>query len=153
MAVTSVTHAVFPGEAVERILEGSPETIANAAVLTMAATPVTIVSAVAGHLAVFEGMVLQKAAGAYTAVAATDVIQVRYTDNSGTQVAEMPGTGFLDSADEEETYVEAFASATGDSSKAGAVNAPIVLILSGVVTSADGGALKVRAYYRMIPLA
>ena len=50
MAVTSVTHAVFPGEAVERILEGSPETIANAAVLTMAATPVTIVSAVAGHI-------------------------------------------------------------------------------------------------------
>ena len=152
MPVVPITHGVVPGSSAEKVRDDIVVDISNAEVQALQTTAKVLVPAVAGFVPVYEGMVLQKAAGAYTAVAAGDDLEVRYADASGTQVGGVAGVSFLDQADAQETWVRPYAAGANATSYA-AQASDLVLALGGAVTGADGGVLKMRVTYRLVPVA
>ena len=75
---------------------------------------------------------------AYAAVATTDVLQVRYTDGSGAQVAEVDLTGFVDQTNDEHRIVEAGGGAPDTIGGVEPVsNAALVAYLNGAITTGD----------------
>ena len=153
MSRISVTHAVVPGSEIEKVVEGPPIDITNTEVLALQTTPKTLLAARAGFIPLFEGLILSKAAGVYGGAASTDLLEVRYTDGSGTRVAQIPADGFLTLATAAETWLRQNVASSGGSSQVVLANTPLVLRLSGAVTGATGGALKCRLYYRLVPVA
>jgi len=75
---------------------------------------------------------------AYATVATTDVLQVRYTDGSGAQVAEVDLTGFVDQTNDEHRIVEAGGGAPDTIGGVEPVsNAALVAYLNGAITTGD----------------
>jgi hypothetical protein len=136
-------------------LRSTTKVIASAAILTLNATPVTLVAAPGSGLAlVFEGAVVYKPAGtAYAGIAAGEDLAVKYTDASGAAVATCETTGFMDQATAQLRYVRPFTAASGVSDITPVANSPLVAhLLSGEITTGTS-ALRVRVFYRVVPSA
>lgn len=128
--------------------------VTSAQVLALNATPITIVTAPGASLGlIFEGGVIHKPAGtAYAGVAAGEDLSVKYTDESGAEVAQCETTGFLDQATAQTRYVHPHSAASGASQITPVANAVLVLhLLVGEITTGDSP-LHVRYLYRVVPM-
>jgi hypothetical protein len=128
-------------------------TISSAELLALNATPKELVPAPgAGFALVLDSVVAYKAAGtAYAGIAAGEDISIRYTDGSGTELAEIEATGFLDQATAQTRFAYPFRAASGISSVTPTANAALVAhMLTGEITTGDS-ALKLRVFYRILP--
>jgi hypothetical protein len=128
-------------------------TISSAELLALNATPKELVPAPgAGFALVLDSVVAYKAAGtAYAGIAAGEDISIRYTDGSGTELAEIEATGFLDQATAQTRFAYPFRAASGISSVTPTANAALVAhMLTGEITTGDSD-LKMRVYYRILP--
>lgn len=140
---------------------GAPEAIisrdvlvSSAEILALNATPKALVPAPGANFAlVFEGAVIHKPAGtAYAGIAAGEDLSVKYTDGSGTEVAECETTGFLDQATAQTRYVRPHNAASAISSLTPTANAALVLhMLTGEITTGNSP-LHVRVFYRIVPV-
>lgn len=140
-------------EAVESQIKFVDVTITSAELLALNATPKTIVAAPgAGFGLVLVGAVAYKAAGtAYAGIASGEDLAIKYTDSSGTALATIETTGFLDQATAQVRAVEAYRAASGVNSFTPS-NTPLVAhMLTGEITTGNSD-LKLRVYYRTIPL-
>ncbi|WP_028136166.1 hypothetical protein [Bradyrhizobium japonicum] len=139
-------------EAVESQIKFVDVTISSAELLALNATPKTIVAAPGAGLAlVLVGAVAYKAAGtAYDGIASGEDLAIKYTDSSGTTLATIETTGFLDQTTAQTRAVEAYRAASGVNSFTPS-NTPLVMhLLSGEIATGDSD-LKLRVYYRTIP--
>lgn len=128
-------------------------TISSAELLALNATPKELVPAPgAGFANVLDSIVAYKAAGtAYAGIAAGEDISVRYTDGSGTELAEIEATGFLDQATAQTRFAYPYRAASGISSVTPTANAAIVAhMLTGEITTGDSD-LKLRVFFRTLP--
>lgn len=129
-------------------------TIANAQVLTLNATPQTIIPAPGAVLAAIPRRVLiYKPAGtAFAGVAAGEDLVLKYTNAAGAQVSGVvETTGFLDQATDQSRIVHApgaTAATAGD--YAPVANAAVVLHLLVSEVTTGNSALKVRVWYDLI---
>lgn len=127
--------------------------VTSAQLLAMFATPVVIVPAPGAGLAlVFDSITVHKPAGtAYGGIAAGEDLTVKYTDQSGLEVAEIETTGFLDQATAQTRVAGGFRAASGIASVTPVVNAALVLaLLVGEIITGDSP-LHVRTAYRVVP--
>jgi len=127
--------------------------VTTAQVLALNAAPITIVPAPGASLAlIFEGAVIHKPAGtAYAGIAAGEDLSVKYTDESGLEVAECETTGFLDQTTAQTRYVRPHTAASAISSLTPTANAALVLhLLVGEIITGDSD-LHVRYFYRVVP--
>ncbi len=130
-------------------------TIPTAAVLTLNATPVSIVPAPgAGFVNIFESAMLSMKFNsvAYDGVAGGEDLVFSYTDGSGVKVALVETTGFVDQITDQMRFAKHYgALITTNSSETPTANAAIVLsLLSGEIATGDSD-LKVRCFYRVMP--
>jgi hypothetical protein len=126
--------------------------VASAAVLTLNATPVTIVAAPgANRCLIFEGATVYKSAGtAYGGIAAGEDFAVKYTDASGLQVGSCETTGFMDQATAQVRFVRAYSAASGVSDITPVANAPLVLhLLTGEIATGTSPVV-LRVLYRIV---
>lgn len=125
-----------------------------AQILALSAAPQTIVPAPGASKAiVFDGCVLSYdfVTTAYGGIAVGEDLVVKYTNGAGAAVSESIETiGFLDQVADQNRFARPiFAAVTA---LAPIVNAPLVLqILTGEITTGDG-LLRVRTYYRTVPV-
>lgn len=130
-------------------------TIPSASVLTLNATPVTLVAAPgSGKALIFEGatMYLAYNSAAYAGIAVGEDIAIKYTGSAGLQVAGCETTGFLDQTSSQLRYVYGFraAAAATVSDVTPVANAPLVAhMLLGEVTTGNSP-LYVKVFYRVI---
>jgi len=127
--------------------------IAAAAVLTLNATPVTLVAAPgAGFTLVFDLALVHKPAGtAYAGVAAGEDLAIKYTDASGLEVGEVETTGFVDQTTAQTRVIRPHTAASLVSSFTPVANAPLVAhMLTGEITTGDSP-LRFRVFYRVLP--
>jgi hypothetical protein len=128
--------------------------IPAASVLTLNATPVTLVPAPGANLGlVFEGATIHKPAGtAYAGIAAGEDLSVKYTNAAGAEVGEAETTGFLDQATAQTRYVRPHTAASLISSVTPVANSPLVAhMLAGEITTGDSP-LHIRIHYRIVPM-
>lgn len=130
--------------------------IASAALKTLNATPVAVVTAPgSGRCIIFEGASLYLTAGtAYGAPAAGSDLGFKYTDGSGAQVAAATETtGFLNQTAALLRFAHAGTAAAGTVSDVTPVaNAALVLHnLSATEYATGTGDLYVRVYFRTVP--
>jgi hypothetical protein len=129
-------------------------TISSAELLALNATPKELVPAPgAGFALVLDGVVAHKPANdtAYDGIAAGEDISIRYTDGSGTELAEIEATGFLDQTTVQTRFAYPYRAASGVSSVTPTANAAIVAhMLTGEIATGDGD-LKMRVFYRILP--
>ena len=126
-------------------------TVSSAELLALNATPKTLVAAPgAGKFLDLVGMTVLYAAGntAYTGVAAGEDFAVKFTDDSGEEVARMETTGMIDQATDQLRHVQGPGAKDAVADYTPVANAPLVLhLLVGEVADGDG-TLTVRTYYR-----
>lgn len=127
--------------------------VTSAQLLAMFATPVQIVPAPGAGLAlVFDGIAIHKPAGtAYAGIAAGEDLTVKYTDQSGLEVAQLETTGFLDQATAQSRYAGGFRAASGIASITPVANAALVLALLVGEIITGNSPLHVRTFYRVVP--
>lgn len=129
-------------------------TVSSAELLALNATPKTILPAPgSGKAYVFCGAVLYMSynSAAYAGIAAGEDLSFKYTDGSGTELAQCETTGFLDQTSSQTRYVRPQTAASGSSAFTPVANAALVLqLLSGEITTGNS-TLKVRIYYRIVP--
>jgi phosphoketolase len=124
--------------------------ILSAALKTMNATPVTVVSAPpAGYAAILDGALLYLTAG--TAYAAGGNLAFKYTNGSGLQVAGVTEAGFLDQTSAAFRWVNAYRAASSVSDIVAVAATPIVLQTLTAELTTGTGDLRVRAFYRLVP--
>lgn len=126
-------------------------TITSAQLLALNATPQTVVAAPgAGKILVFERALIHKPAGtAYAGIGAGEDLSFKYTDASGTELARVANTGFLDQATAQERHAPGYRPASGLGGFTPTANAAIVLhLLVGEITTGDSP-LYVQVYYRV----
>lgn len=128
-------------------------TINNAAVRTLNATPVSIISAPGAGKAIVDVRVNVKYVyntAAFDSVGSSDDLEFRYTDGSGTKVAnDIETTGFLDQTSDQ--YRMSGPVLTSSTPVANA--AVVARIATGeVYSAAGGGSLVVQAFYRIVTL-
>lgn len=123
--------------------------VPSAAVMTLRATPATVVPAPgAGYLLEFVGgVIFHDAAVAFTET--SDNLVLRYENGSGAQVSEpIETTGFIDQSTDTMTTIQPLADVIV--AKAGCENKAIVLHNTGDGEFASGtGALRVKVAYRL----
>lgn len=125
-------------------------TVPSASILTLNATPYTIVAAPgAGKVIVIEGAYFYKPAGtAYAGIAAGEDLAIRYTNASGSFICGQEITGFLDQATAQRRYGQAYGPLLATVEPQ--VNAPLVLhMASGEITTGDSD-LIVTTMYRVL---
>ena len=128
-------------------------TITSAQLLALNATPIELVAAPgSGFALVLDSIVAYKAAGtAYAGIAAGEDISIKYTDENGTELAEIETTGFLDQTTAQSRFAYPFRAASGVSSVTPTANAALVAhMLTDEITTGDSD-LKLRVYYRILP--
>ncbi len=128
-------------------------TITTAQMLALNATPIEVIPAPgAGYALVLDSVLAYKPAGtAYAAIHTDDDIAFKYTDANGAAVAEIEATGFLDQATAQTRFAQSYRAASAESSMTPS-NTPIVAhMLNGEVTTGTSD-LKLRLFYRIIPL-
>ena len=136
-----------------RIFHEVKVTIANAAVRTLNATPVTVIPAPGVGKAIVDVSVQAKyvyATAAFDSVGANDDLAFKYTDSSGAKVCgDIETTGWLDQS-------SSAWRATGPvvTSMTPVENAAIVahMLTGEVYSAAGGGSLVIRAQYRVVDL-
>jgi hypothetical protein len=124
-----------------------------AQVLALNATPVALVPAPgASYALVLESVTIHKPAGtAYGGIAAGEDISVRYTDGSGTELAQIETTGFLDQATAQTRTAYPYRAASAISSQTPVANAAIVAhMLVGEITTGNSP-LDFEVRYRVVP--
>ncbi len=137
----------------EDVIQEASGAIANAAVRTLNATPVTMIAAPgAGKMIVVHRVIwyLDYATAAFDAAAAGDTLVAKYTDGSGTAAtAAIAGNTFGGAS--ADTVAVAPGAAAIDAAT-GCVNAPLVAhINTGEWYSAAGGsALRWHAFYSVV---
>lgn len=130
-------------------------TVTSAELLALNATPKTLVAAPgAGKILVFEGAVLTMdyKSAAY-AVDLGDDLAVKYTNGSGTAVAQCEATGLLDQTSDQVRWIRPFAAASGDSSITPVANAPLVLHMLGSEATTGNSDVKLRVFFKTLPSA
>jgi hypothetical protein len=139
-------------EAVESAIKFVDVTVSSAELLALFATPKTLVAApAAGFMNVFEGIVISKPAGtAYAGIAGGEDLLVSYTDASGTALATLETTGFLDQATVQTRYAPAYKAASGVNSLTPTNTSIVMSLLVGEIITGTS-ALNCRVYYRVIP--
>lgn len=145
--------SVLIGDLEEQAQRYADVTIPNAAVLTLNATPVTLVAAPgAGKALIFAGAILYKAAGtAFANIAAGDDLAIKYTDASGAQVGQAEMTGFADQTTAQMRWVRPHTAASGVSDITPVANAALVAhMLTGEIDTGNSE-LKLRVFYRVVP--
>jgi hypothetical protein len=130
-------------------------TITAAQMLTLNATPVTLVAAPGAGLALLlEGVVAfyDYNSAAYAGVAAGEDLAIRLNDASGTIQTTIETTGFLDQTSDQVRYAKPYAVATSGNVQITPVeNQPLVAhMLTGEITTGNTP-LKIRTYYSVIP--
>ena len=129
-------------------------TILPAAMLTLNATPVTLIPAPgAGLMLIFEGAHLSMTYGsaAYAGIAAGEDLAIKYTGTGGLQVGSCETTGFLDQTSNQLRFVRPYAAASLVSDITPVANAPLVLhMLTGEIITGNSP-LKLRVFFRLLP--
>lgn len=136
-------------------LRSTTKVITTGQVLALNATPIALVAAPgAGKALIFEGITVYKPAGtAYGGIASGEDLAVRYTDGSGTVLATIETTGFLDQTTAQTRFARAYAAASGVNDITPTANAALVAhLLSGEITTGTS-ALRTRVLYRVVPTA
>lgn len=133
----------------EQILKYVDVTVPTAEVLTLNATPKSIVPTPgAGQAVVPIGamLFLDFATTAYDTIAAGEDLVFRYTDGSGTAALTVEATGFMDASADATRWAPASASLLTPTA-----DAAMVLHMSAGEISTGDSDLKIRFYYRVIP--
>jgi hypothetical protein len=141
-----------PGDGHSSGLIVTDVTIPTAGVLTLNATPVTVLAAPGANLAhIVEGVVIHKPAGtAYAAVASGDDLSLSYTDASGLEVGRCEMTGFADSTGVQTRYINAYRAASAVSSITPVANAVIAAhMLTGEITTGSSDFI-LRIFHRIV---
>lgn len=128
-------------------------TIANAAVKTLHATPVTIIKAPPTGYAIHNVRIYAKyiyATAAFDSVGGGDDMEFRYTDGSGDKVAnDIETTGWVDQTSDGYRCSGAVATSLTPL----AATKVVVTIASGeIYAAAGGGSLVIKAVYDLIEL-
>lgn len=125
-------------------------TLTSAQILTLNATPVSVLPAPgAGFVNVITGVYVTKAAGtAYAGIAAGEDLAFKYTDASGSVAATVEMTGFADSVN----ATSAWGSLPATSAFPVANAAIVAHMLTGEITTGTSD-FKIRLYYKTIPSA
>ena len=130
-------------------------TLTAANVKALNATPISLVPAPgSGYALIFEGAVVYYGfnTAAYAGIAGGEDLAVKYTDASGLQVGSCETASFLDQTSNQTRFISPYRAASGASDIIPAANAALVLhMLSGEITSGDTQ-LKLRVYYRIVPV-
>jgi hypothetical protein len=130
-------------------------TITTAQLLALFGTPRSILPAPgAGFFNLFEGALLYMPYNsvAYNGVAVGEDLAVKYTDASGLQVGSCETTGFLDQAASGFRWVHPYRAASGVSDIVAVANAALVLqLLTGEIATGNSP-LKVRTFFRRLPI-
>lgn len=128
-------------------------TVSTAELKALNATPKQLVAAPgAGYALVLDSILLflDYNSTAYDGIAGGEDLVVRYTDGSGTALATIEATGFLDQTSDQTRY----ATPTVQTTTAGqtpAANAALVLHMATGEIATGNSPLKVRVKYRTIP--
>jgi hypothetical protein len=127
-------------------------TLTSTQLLALETTPVTLLAAPgAGFFIQLETVIVTKPAGtAYASVGAGDDISIRETDGSGTQLAGIETTGFLDQTTAQTRVVHGYRAASGVSDVTRLDNALICLFLGGAITTGNSP-LHFIVYYKVLP--
>lgn len=123
-------------------------TITSAQLLALNATPVSLLAApTAGYAYIIDKVVAYKPAGtAYAGVATGEDLAIRYTNGSGTIMATVETTGFLDQATAQTRAINAVITDITP------INAAVVAhMTTGEITTGTSD-LKLRLTYRLVPL-
>ena len=131
-------------------LKTATVTVSSAELLALNATPKTLIAAPAsGKALILVGaeLWLDFATTAYNGIAAWEDLTVRYTNASGTTLATVETTGFLDATADAFRYVTP---AAGTLTPVAA--APLILHLSAGEIATGDSPLKVRVTYRELTL-
>lgn len=130
-------------------LQYQDTTLSSAQLLALNATPRTVVSAPgAGKCIVFEGaqLFLDYNSAAYAGIASGEDLAFKVADSSGSTVATVETTGFMDATADALRYVHP--STTAYTLQA---NQPLVIhMLTGEVTTGNSP-IYVRVFYRVVP--
>ena len=123
--------------------------ISSAAVKTLNATPVAIVSEVAGYnILPIEFMIyMDYGAAAYDGIGAEEDLEIRYNSATGTLVALFETTGWLDSTSDEVRWHLPFSSGAVEPIPSATLK---VRMRTGEVATGDAP-LKIRTIYRLVP--
>lgn len=155
-----VLRAYLTGlQEVTGVLEGKATaqvTISAAQVKALKGSPVTLVKAPGpGRVLVFEGLLafLKFNTAAYGTPGAGQDLAVNYSDASGAQLGRCEAAGFLDGASDQLRFVRPFATTSGNSAIAPAINAPLVMHMLIDEISVGDSPLICRTFYRIVPAA
>lgn len=130
-------------------------TIPTASILTLNATPFTLVAAPGvGKVLIFEGAIctMKYNSAAYAGIAAGEDLAIKYTGAAGLEVGEIETTGFLDQTADQMRYCRPHNAASAISSIVAVANVPLVAhMLSGEITTGNSD-LKLRVFHRVLPI-
>ena len=132
-------------------LKTATVTVSSAELLALNATSKTLIAAPAAGKAlilVAAELWLDYATTAYAGIAAGEDLTIRYTDGSGTTLATIETTGFLDATADAFRYVEP----TTTAAITPVAEAPLVLHLSTGEFATGDSPLKLRLLYRELTL-
>lgn len=132
-------------------LKTATVTVSSAELLALNATPKTLIAAPAAGKAlvlVAAELWLDYATTAYDGIASGEDLTIRYTNGSGTTLATIETTGFLDATADAFRYVEP----TTTAAITPVAEAPLVLHLSTGEIATGDSPLKVRITYRELTL-
>jgi len=130
-------------------------TITTAQLLALFGTPRSILPAPgAGFWNLFEGALLFMPYNsiAYDGIAAGEDLAVKYTDASGLQLGSCETTGFLDAAANKFRWIHPYRAASGVSDIVPVANAALVLQLLTAEIATGNSPLKVRTFFRRLPI-
>lgn len=156
MALLRGTRGKMLFGGVYSLMEKAVVTIPVASVLTLNATPYTLVAAPgAGKALIFLGAMVVKGAGtAYAGIAAGEDLAIKYTGAAGLDLGEVETTGFLDQTTLQLRYINPIVQGTPPvSSYTPVANTPLVAhMLAGEITTGDSP-LKFQVFYRTVTAA
>lgn len=156
-ASLSLTTTPLPHAQLDHMIERYADvTVSTAELLALNATPKQLVAAPgAAYALILTGalLYLPYATIAYNGIAAGEDLAVKYTNGSGLQVASCEATGFLDATADAFRWMHSYRAASGVSDIVAVANAALVLqMLTGEIATGNSP-LKVRTFYRRVPIS